>query len=38
MKFLMCGDVVGRSGREVAEKYITAYRKEVDFIDRKSVV
>ena len=32
MKFLMCGDVVGRSGREVAKKYIKQYRKEVDFI------
>lgn len=32
MKILLCGDVVGRSGREVAEKYIKLYRKEVDLI------
>ncbi len=32
MKFLMVGDVVGRSGRDVTKKYIEKYRKEVDFI------
>ena len=32
MKFLMCGDIVGRSGREVAEKYVKTYREEVDFV------
>lgn len=32
MKILMCGDVMGRSGREVTEKYIKQYRKDVDFI------
>lgn len=32
MKFFMCGDVVGRSGRDVTEKYIKLYRDKVDFI------
>lgn len=32
MKILMCGDVVGRSGRDVTKKYIQQYRKDVDLI------
>lgn len=32
MKILLIGDVVGRSGREVTEKYIKIYRNKVDFI------
>lgn len=32
MKVLLGGDVVGRSGREVSEKYINAYRGKVDFV------
>ena len=32
MRILLAGDIVGRSGREVAEKYIKIYRDQVDFI------
>ncbi len=32
MKFFMCGDVVGRTGRDVTKKYIKLYRDKVDFI------
>ncbi len=32
MKILLCGDVVGRSGRDVVESTVSELRSEVDFI------